>query len=269
MDAITGRRPRKAISPLIEFLAQAAEIPLNRFTHQHTHAPWNSSFSRDTDANKGPTHSAAEPTPTRLRVPVNYLRYCPECIEEDLKFWNFSYWRKSHHFPGVEWCTKHFQPLRSTDFTTILPCYSAPRFDKFHSRPSWGKRGGERKSLYRRYADILFSIIDTPVPFTRSQVVCALNARGAAVGICRSEGAEGTRLSDLAYRRYDFGWISSIVPMIDRNDKRLFEFALNRAFRYSWKCTPETYVFALALLYDDADTAVFDIMNAPRSRTLP
>ena len=80
-------------------------------SHQHTHAPWNSSFSRDTDANKGPTHSAAEPTPTRLRVPVNYLRYCPECIEEDLKFWNFSYWRKSHHFPGVDWYTKHFLSL--------------------------------------------------------------------------------------------------------------------------------------------------------------
>jgi hypothetical protein len=37
--------------------------------------------------------------------------FCKECIKEDINYWGFSYWRKSHQLPGVDLCTKHNSPL--------------------------------------------------------------------------------------------------------------------------------------------------------------
>ena len=32
---------------------------------------------------------------------------CPQCVQEDLAFHGFSYWRRSHQLPGTYWCAKH------------------------------------------------------------------------------------------------------------------------------------------------------------------
>ena len=37
--------------------------------------------------------------------------YCDHCIAEDLNFWGFSYWRRSHQIPGLHWCEKHHKNI--------------------------------------------------------------------------------------------------------------------------------------------------------------
>lgn len=36
---------------------------------------------------------------------------CKACVEEDLEFWGFSYWRRRHQIPGLYHCDKHTEPL--------------------------------------------------------------------------------------------------------------------------------------------------------------
>lgn len=36
---------------------------------------------------------------------------CTSCVEEDLEFWGFSYWRRRHQIPGLYYCDKHVAPL--------------------------------------------------------------------------------------------------------------------------------------------------------------
>jgi hypothetical protein len=36
---------------------------------------------------------------------------CTACVEEDLEFWGFSYWRRRHQIPGLYHCDKHTVPL--------------------------------------------------------------------------------------------------------------------------------------------------------------
>lgn len=36
---------------------------------------------------------------------------CTKCVEEDLDYLGFSFWRTSHQLHGVDFCSKHFHPL--------------------------------------------------------------------------------------------------------------------------------------------------------------
>jgi len=35
------------------------------------------------------------------------LKYCPKCIEDDVKIWGFKYWHITHQIPGVDSCHRH------------------------------------------------------------------------------------------------------------------------------------------------------------------
>tara|TARA_R110001583_G_C5667601_1_gene410377 strand:- start:1454 stop:3058 length:1605 start_codon:yes stop_codon:yes gene_type:complete len=56
------------------------------------------------------------------------LKYCPKCVEEDVKTWGFKYWHMTHQIPGVDSCHKHPCALLGVqsgdgqkDRTLILP----------------------------------------------------------------------------------------------------------------------------------------------------
>ena len=54
----------------------------------------------------------------QLRYPrTNYLRFCAECWEEDVKNWGEPYWRRLHQLPGVMVCPVHHKPLMETTIT--------------------------------------------------------------------------------------------------------------------------------------------------------
>lgn len=43
-----------------------------------------------------------------------YLRYCPECVEEDLKLYGETYWHRIHQVAGLNFCIKHKKPLNNS-----------------------------------------------------------------------------------------------------------------------------------------------------------
>jgi TniQ len=55
--------------------------------------------------------SAAALHQSETALPDRGPRLCQACVEEDLGFWGFSYWRRNHQVRGVECCPKHGEPL--------------------------------------------------------------------------------------------------------------------------------------------------------------
>lgn len=43
----------------------------------------------------------------RCGIHLDFLRFCPSCVEEDNKLFGESYWHRSHQVPGVEVCSRH------------------------------------------------------------------------------------------------------------------------------------------------------------------
>lgn len=40
------------------------------------------------------------------------VRFCPVCASENIDNYGFTWFRRTHQLPGVEWCLRHFQKLQ-------------------------------------------------------------------------------------------------------------------------------------------------------------
>lgn len=44
----------------------------------------------------------------------DYLKFCPQCLRDDMEILGESYWRRLHQIPGALYCIKHQIPLRNS-----------------------------------------------------------------------------------------------------------------------------------------------------------
>ena len=51
-------------------------------------------------------------------VPWKYLRFCPECIKEDIKHNREAYWHRIHQVPKVLICPEHKIPIQNSTVRT-------------------------------------------------------------------------------------------------------------------------------------------------------
>lgn len=56
-------------------------------------------------------------------LPDRGPRLCQACVEEDLGFWGFSYWRRNHQVCGIDCCPKHGVPLHQVDNPDALAMF--------------------------------------------------------------------------------------------------------------------------------------------------
>lgn len=45
------------------------------------------------------------------------LRYCPDCVREDMEKYGETYWHRMPQLPGVEYCLKHGTPIQDSEVT--------------------------------------------------------------------------------------------------------------------------------------------------------
>lgn len=45
------------------------------------------------------------------------LRYCPDCVREDVKRYGETYWHRMPQLPGVEYCLRHGTPIQDSEVT--------------------------------------------------------------------------------------------------------------------------------------------------------
>ncbi len=55
-----------------------------------------------------------------LRDATSYMRFCPSCVDEDVRVYGEPYWHRLHQLPGVELCPRHLtflenSPVRVSD----------------------------------------------------------------------------------------------------------------------------------------------------------
>ncbi|MGZ5799375.1 MAG: TniQ family protein [Burkholderiaceae bacterium] len=94
----------------LENLAKVAKIPFSQMINEHTLIPFTHAF--------GGT-AGRRVSQERLffhELDLKWIRrrtafFCLDCIKEDLSFHGVSYWRRTHHLHGINWCVKHGTPL--------------------------------------------------------------------------------------------------------------------------------------------------------------
>jgi len=191
-----------------------------------------------------------------MKLGAEWASFCEHCVSEDLQFWGFSFWRRSHQIPGIETCSKHSAMLH---IVKALDLASNPAV------PCAGARAQQRlaidSDIVNRYSEISIGLLDNPQPLGKAHVTRRLEARARIKGIRHSPGRRPL-LSDLAKAKLPPCWLLENFPQITNKSPD--------GFLYSFDCactsngalvSTSSYALAAALLYESADDALRDLFD--------
>ncbi len=97
-------------------LPAGSPYTVEKLIYQHTLLPYFAPFlhpkqfrqvSADMEGSRGPAIHMRSGLMASVVQPPEWLRFCPECAQEDKQQFGESYWHRLHQIPGVEVCPKH------------------------------------------------------------------------------------------------------------------------------------------------------------------
>lgn len=192
------------------------------------------------------------------------LSLCSRCVDEDLDFWGFSYWRRSHQLHGVGWCQKHRCGLalaRKSEVWSRLPheVVSGARH-----QPAECVAQALDNEVLSRYADICVDLLARSDPISTVQMVSGLLERARAFDLLTTDTGLGRRLSDLAAQRSPAAWLHCFFPAVrSACERRVGADLDNTLLRLNSGCHTRHNVLAMALLYESAEQALAGVAAPP------
>lgn len=251
----------------IECAAAALGVTRQELVRWHTLPPFFDALG-DLKQNKPGTKSAKH-----LRV---YLRqapfridgkealFCWQCAEEDLAFWKFSYWRRSHHLPGVQCCSKHGTPLLSAGGHEAFD-RCPHHFLNSHSKECAMPQDELARQVLLRYSQIAADILDCAPSIDSTVASIKLGQRATMSGLRISNGGRRKTVSTYVMELLPVDWLQKTFPRVRWSTGKFistFDGACSpRATRY----TTATLCLLAAILYEDADQALADLFDISKS----
>lgn len=247
----TCRSETKPLS-LLDLLALACETELTKYVRSHTLLPVLRAVANErSDIAHGDPSDLATIRRNALRQALSHAVLCQECVEEDVAFWGYSFWRLSQQLPGLLRCSKHGSPLlqvMANDAFDRPPLKSLPS-----ARPILDGIKLDNAVLLR-YAEIIQGFADFEKPLSRREAAFKLGAKAKERGLRVARTGRRPTLTDVALESLPETWIRKFLP----------DFPLKTTERHSgpmynvafFPCTPVPCALALALLFDSADEAL-------------
>ncbi|MBH2018502.1 MAG: TniQ family protein [Burkholderiales bacterium] len=188
--------------------------------------------------------------------PGAYL--CTQCVIEDLDHWHFSWFRRSHHLLGVDWCPSHRIPLSRV--TAKDPWASTPMY--------WVEKGEvetlqtscaclDEAGFLARFVDIASALLEKARPFEARVINSAISQRVKFQGLRTS--AQGVRplLSDHVKVIAPAGWLEQHLPELGQKKAGEFHAWLDAlAISRTVPGTGFAYAVAMSALFDTAEAAM-------------
>jgi len=178
---------------------------------------------------------------------------CADCAREDMWFWGFSYWRRSHQVVGVVLCPKHGCALRQwcgAGAWRRMPHEIAALSQLF---PDDVIRDAADNPVLRRWADIVGELWQRSTPLSCIQVARSLHERAHSLGLTVELRRDGATFSAWAQDRISGPWQRMFWPESARRKGRALDDTL---YRLRGIPSALTYALAVALLFDNVDVAM-------------
>lgn len=248
MDSCEGPRLE------LEVIAQANGLSLRDLVCRHTHWTFLQALPpQSVEAQIRAATLGLRGAYSIHRKSRNGSWFCPHCVSEDLEFWQLSYWRLSHHIPGIHWCLKHQTALKSV--------HDRHAFDRPPHHWRQAKTSGNEVAAriqdfpaITRYVEAFNLLTDQPGYLDRPAACRALRkmAGGGDEFTCRKKA--DFNLTAMAHAHLDVGWLSDTlnVAMIDPED--CASLSLLRGSRGD-HLSPIGMVIISALLHETAEEA--------------
>lgn len=241
-------------SSYIDTLALLSGLSFSHYVFHHTLLP----FFRAVQAESPKAWNMVDPSDSWVQPSANRAHplgalLCPHCVEEDMTFWGFSYWRRTHQLPGLGVCLKHQTALLRTDSDSLTRKLPQNALSKAEALPPELTTLAMQNPTIRRYHDICSEFLYRKRSISTTQMVTCLQGRARQIQIRPRAGVPGLHLHDTAHRLAGGEWLSTNFPDIERkgSSSSLSRTYTSRKVAYA---TPY-YALALALLYESADEA--------------
>jgi len=242
-----------------ECAAAALGITRQELIRRHTLLPFFDALG-DLKQNKSGTKSAKHLQvylrQAPFRIDSKEALFCRQCAGEDLARWKFSYWRRSHHLPGVQCCSKHGTPLLSAGTHEAFdrcPHHFLDAQPKMCAMP--------HDELLLRYSQIAADILDCAPLVDSTTASIKLGLRANTSGLRISNAGRRKTPSTYVMELLPLDWLQKTFPRVRWNAGKFistFDGACSpRATRY----TTATLCLLAAVLYEDADQALADLLD--------
>lgn len=189
-----------------------------------------------------------------------YAYCCVECIVEDLKYRRFSWFRRTHHLTGVDWCPVHGCVLSRVDAES--PFSRVP-----HTWLAAGKlipvKACQPKlpdaGFLRRYAEIATALLERARPLQTQVTNRRLTEKGRTLGLRPTRVGRRPQISDRLVEAAPEEWLRMHLPgYASKVPLKYFQRIDSLSLRATLGAG-EAYTMAMAALYDSAEEAMLDV----------
>nr|WP_315238036.1 TniQ family protein [uncultured Albidiferax sp.] len=189
---------------------------------------------------------------------------CMTCVQRDIASGKQSYWRRSNHLPGVDWCIEHATPLIRFECEAFAmpPSEAIKRLEGHSFECPWNN---SPTSVLGRYASLLAQWLQQPTSMS-----CKTLNRVAQEGCRRRDlrtGQVGKRpvISDRAKEIVPRGWLKKYWPALLSKDRQAFFARLDGISKDKHVAyASANCALALAVLFDSIEeiAAAFTVEQA-------
>lgn len=252
----------------IEALSGMAGLTTEQFTQQHSTLPLRRSItSYLPDLLHGCGKRRTLLYNSGMLTARTSAYFCPTCVEADVNFHGVAYWRRELQVPGRLWCPKHETALHYVDNeaaflnSPLIYMEEAEEVPKSLIAASFGD------GYVNRFLEICAGLIVREKPLEVRYVSAALRRRAESRGLetVRDRGRRPL-LSDVIRDAYPRDWLKTVYPeLVDKVTGKTMVKVDGVLFMGSSASSVWPYLLAGGVLYDEADEALNEMLNASKN----
>lgn len=247
-------------------LSKVTGMSLENYCQQHTLLPLHNCVSNRSELlPHGTTLNAYIVLRYGHRGLIKTFKICKSCLEEDIAYWGYGYYRRSHQFPGIRYCTKHGNTLKGTLYSIDSKSFSNP---EQISKEKFKEVKQHTEPPIIRYHQLIDEICQLTMPVKSTQLVTTLQLQASLKGL--SWGTVKTQqkelFSDRVLKVLPKEWAEELFVNYDAKiyGKRFGGMdGLLSPQRQPFKSS--LYILTLAILFDDPDVALRSLVESGKA----
>ena len=254
----------------VECAALALGVTRQELIRRHTLTPYFDSLAnlRPNKPGRPGRHLQTYQRHAAFRIDGKNAMFCPKCAKEDLVFWGFSYWRRSHHLPGVVCCSTHAVSLLvAGDHSCFDQC--PDHYLTNSNRECALPQDEAAKGILLRYARIAEEILENAPTIDSTVASSIFRERAKQAGLRFTKMGNQKTLSTHLMDLLPSAWLKETFPRItwqrDKYIPTIDGACVPRIERY----TASTLCLLAALFYDDTDHAFVELVGSPSKKREP
>jgi hypothetical protein len=220
-------------------------MPLDRFVIKHTLAPFHFAFSDAPSMEHSASINFYLQNWYGIKRPITTANFCSLCARGDLHSLGYSYWRRTHHLPGVNDCPTH--NIRLTVAVRLTPFSDMPH--SYIDQAEMQTPISQLNAVIRRYGNFCQQILSQNASLDLNSLKRSVGRWIARMGLyCGNRGTCRPTFADVASQVLPTKWLiqnfSGDYPRSGRHHLGL----INRIAKKSERVPAQHYTLAMALI---------------------